>query len=123
MLFKFVLKDMKGNIHRKVVNCSDGENIGNYKRVNIYLWADSHIVGDFLLSMSYSTETRTFLQFARRCQLWSVREWITREFFNKHYKPAKFLAYPEAGKVFRQLINEAKQQETIKLFKRKRQKK
>ena len=123
MLFKLVLRDMKGNIHRKLVNCYDGENMRNYKRVNIYLWADSHIVGDYVLSMSYSTETRTFLQFARRCQLCSVREWITREFFNKHYKPAKFLAYPEAGTAFRQMINQAKKQETIKLFKRKNAKK
>ena len=123
MLFKFIIRDITGEVNKQEINCADGENRGNYKRINLYLLSDYHIRGEYIFLMSYSNETRTFLQFARRCQLWSVREWITREFFNKHYKSAKFLAYPEAGKVFRQLINQAKKQETIKLFKRKNSKK
>ena len=101
MLVKFIMKDPSNNVNTKILDLPEKHSL--YDSVTFKFFYDKRTY-EYVFVYSYTTARGRFIKCVKRVSQHAIREWITREFFQR---AATFKGFESAGTVLRKMLNEA----------------
>lgn len=105
MLFKFIMKDAENNVNTKILDFPEKHFL--YDSVTFKFFYDKRTF-EYVFVYTYTTSRGRFIKQVKRASQNAIREWLTREFFQRF---ATFKGFESAGTVLRKMLNEANKAE------------